>query len=120
MKQSVDMLLVSDLVLYYYEAIDACGHSYGPESDRVYREMRLLDGHLEYLLESLDRRRLADQVNIYIVSDHGMTTVRGENLGMALVRKSLTDKIDRLVTGFFHDSMKYLYAKNPKDIDRYS
>jgi len=59
------------LTLYLSE-VDGAGHSNGPNSSAVRRAVRRADADLGRLLRGLERRHLADTVNIVIVSDHGM------------------------------------------------
>jgi predicted AlkP superfamily pyrophosphatase or phosphodiesterase len=59
------------LTLYFNE-VDAAGHNNGPNSSAVRTAVRRADGHLGRLLRGLERRQLADKVNIVIVADHGM------------------------------------------------
>src|SRR5262245_52515997 len=60
------------LLTLYINDVDGAGHSNGPGSDAVRSAVRRADGYLGRLLRGLERRRLADTVNIVIVSDHGM------------------------------------------------
>jgi len=59
----------------YFEDTDSAGHDEGPESTAVREAIRRADGYLGRLLRGLDRRGLADTVNIIVVSDHGMAAV---------------------------------------------
>jgi predicted AlkP superfamily pyrophosphatase or phosphodiesterase len=56
----------------YFSEVDAAGHNSGPDSTAVRAAVRRVDGHLGRLLRGLERRHLADRVNIVLVSDHGM------------------------------------------------
>ncbi|RWS00165.1 ectonucleotide pyrophosphatase/phosphodiesterase family member 6-like isoform X1, partial [Dinothrombium tinctorium] len=62
------------LSLLYYEPVDHMGHSYGPDSNETLHSVRVIDGILLRLLENINKRKLSDILNVYIVSDHGMAT----------------------------------------------
>ncbi len=56
----------------YFEAVDEAGHDYGPDSPQLAAALTRVDHALGLLLQGLDARGIADQVNIVVVSDHGM------------------------------------------------
>lgn len=62
-------------ITLYFEDTDSAGHSSGPDSGAVREAIRRADGYLGRLLRGLDRRTIADHVNIVVVSDHGMAAV---------------------------------------------
>ncbi|XP_023240187.1 ectonucleotide pyrophosphatase/phosphodiesterase family member 6-like [Centruroides sculpturatus] len=63
------------LVQVYYESVDHKGHKYGPDSDERKEAFRSIDRLLYELQEEITKRGLEDQVNLVVVSDHGMTLV---------------------------------------------
>jgi predicted AlkP superfamily pyrophosphatase or phosphodiesterase len=63
------------LLLTYFSDADDAGHRFGPESPELTAALLRLDRALERLLAGLDARGLTGQVNIVLVSDHGMATV---------------------------------------------
>ncbi len=63
------------LITLYFEDTDTAGHADGPESSAVREAIRRADGYLGRLLRGLERRGLADAVNLVVVSDHGMAAV---------------------------------------------
>ena len=63
------------LITLYFEDTDTAGHDDGPESSAVREAIRRADGYLGRLLRGLERRGLADAVNLMVVSDHGMAAV---------------------------------------------
>ncbi|XP_074603685.1 glycerophosphocholine cholinephosphodiesterase ENPP6-like [Brevipalpus obovatus] len=67
------------LALIYYEAVDATGHAFGPESSDRVEAMRDLDEILYHLQEQIESRNLSETVNTVVVSDHGMLMVETEN-----------------------------------------
>ncbi|XP_076030094.1 glycerophosphocholine cholinephosphodiesterase ENPP6-like [Oratosquilla oratoria] len=68
-----------DFVQVYVAHADAVGHRHGPDSRQRKRAIRELDEALAHLMNLLDCRGLTDEVNIVIVSDHGMTTTDPKN-----------------------------------------
>lgn len=64
----------------YFEDTDEAGHNYGPESSQVREAIMRADAYLGRLVQGLERRSLLDQVNIVVVSDHGMAAVRNDRV----------------------------------------
>lgn len=62
-----------DFVQVYTEHTDHTGHNTGPDSPDIKQAVRDLDDVLMYLMNEIEKRNLANAVNIVIVSDHGMT-----------------------------------------------
>ncbi len=56
----------------YFSDVDHAGHDFGPDAPQVAEAIRTVDGYLGRLVEGLKARRLYDQVNLIVVSDHGM------------------------------------------------
>jgi predicted AlkP superfamily pyrophosphatase or phosphodiesterase len=59
----------------YFSDVDDAGHASGPDSDEVKNAVAKVDRDLGYLIAGLKTRGIFDQVNLIIVSDHGMATV---------------------------------------------
>lgn len=53
--------------------LDSAGHKYGPNSPQVAATIGKLNNDIGYLIEKLDEAGIWPNVNIIIVSDHGMT-----------------------------------------------
>jgi predicted AlkP superfamily pyrophosphatase or phosphodiesterase len=56
----------------YFHHVDTAGHDYGPDSPEVNGAIQKVDGALGLLLLGLRARGIEKQVNIIVVSDHGM------------------------------------------------
>ena len=67
------------LIMSYWAGADSVAHRYGPDDQRVARQIARQDRQLQRLLEGLDSLQLWDRATLLLVSDHGMTTV-GANL----------------------------------------
>jgi predicted AlkP superfamily pyrophosphatase or phosphodiesterase len=63
------------LILTYFSDVDHAGHESGPDSNEVRQAVAEVDTALKRLVDGLKSRRIFDQVNIIIVSDHGMLRV---------------------------------------------
>ncbi|KAM4621783.1 glycerophosphocholine cholinephosphodiesterase ENPP6 isoform 2-T2 [Polymixia lowei] len=63
----------ADMAAVYYEKIDVEGHHFGPESHQVRRAVRQLDLAMQTLNKKIKEKHMADQLNIVMFSDHGMT-----------------------------------------------
>ena len=63
------------LVTLYFDEPDHTGHSFGPlspENEKVIKKMDILMGELS---SKLDRLPIGKEINLIIVSDHGMTEI---------------------------------------------
>ncbi|MDE1145590.1 MAG: ectonucleotide pyrophosphatase/phosphodiesterase [Azospirillaceae bacterium] len=56
----------------YFDQVDHAEHQTGPDSAETNAALAQVDQALARLVDGLKRRGLADQVNLVIVSDHGM------------------------------------------------
>ncbi len=63
------------LITLYFEDVDHAGHDYGPVFSAVDTAVIRVDAALGLLVKGLEARGILDDVNIIIVSDHGMATV---------------------------------------------
>jgi predicted AlkP superfamily pyrophosphatase or phosphodiesterase len=61
------------MLTLYFHHVDTAGHEFGPESPEVNGVMNQVDGAIGLLLQGLRARGIEKQVNIIVVSDHGMT-----------------------------------------------
>ncbi len=64
--------------MYFSDADDA-GHRYSPDSAETREAVLKVDTALKRLLDGLRVRKIEKQVNLIIVSDHGMATVDQQN-----------------------------------------
>jgi predicted AlkP superfamily pyrophosphatase or phosphodiesterase len=56
----------------YFSTTDDVGHEFGPDAEETRYAALEVDDYLARLVDGLKRRGIYDQVNIIIVSDHGM------------------------------------------------
>jgi predicted AlkP superfamily pyrophosphatase or phosphodiesterase len=59
----------------YFEDTDTAGHDFGPDSPQVRDAITSDDRHLGRLVDGLTRRGLLDQIDLVVVSDHGMAAI---------------------------------------------
>nr|XP_037280137.1 glycerophosphocholine choline phosphodiesterase ENPP6-like isoform X1 [Rhipicephalus microplus] len=121
-----------DLAMLYYEGPDAEGHRNGPESEGTYDAVKKVDRYLWNLQLSLQREDLLEEVNIIVVSDHGMTRTSPEStrhIDMdALVNERdvhiMLDKGPFAMLhpkpGRDHEVLKNLLIKKPKGLSVYT
>jgi len=64
----------------YFSKVDTYGHRFGPESDSTASAVKEVDGYIGYLTKELKSRGLKEDLNIIIVSDHGMASVSQEKV----------------------------------------
>ncbi|XP_062855841.1 glycerophosphocholine cholinephosphodiesterase ENPP6 isoform X2 [Trichomycterus rosablanca] len=65
----------ADMAAVYYENIDVEGHHFGPQSQEVQRAVRSLDVAFQTLNQKIKEKKLQDELNIMMFSDHGMTDI---------------------------------------------
>ncbi len=63
------------LLTLYFEDLDNAGHRYGPGSRQVRDAVAGVDRELGRLLDGIDALPHGDQVNVIVVSDHGMIRI---------------------------------------------
>ncbi|XP_068570222.1 glycerophosphocholine cholinephosphodiesterase ENPP6 isoform X2 [Cebidichthys violaceus] len=64
------------LAAIYYEKIDVEGHHFGPESHQVRTAVQQLDLAIQTLNRKIKEKKMVNQLNIMIFSDHGMTKLQ--------------------------------------------
>lgn len=76
-EQVVDWLMLPEeerphwITLYFSEP-DYTGHAYGPNSEELNDELRMMDYYFSTLLEGLVEKNILNCVNIILLSDHGL------------------------------------------------
>ncbi len=69
-----------DFGTLYFSFVDSRGHRYGPDSEEVVEAIKEADELVGYIINQLKSLELFGNVNIMIVSDHGMAEVSRERL----------------------------------------
>lgn len=70
----------ANLAVIYHNQPDFRAHDFGPFSREVRKELQIIDHHLKHLFTRLEQLNLLPELNIIILSDHGMSEVKRENL----------------------------------------
>ncbi|WP_296704728.1 alkaline phosphatase family protein [Algoriphagus sp.] len=100
------------MITMYFSDMDDVGHTYGPGNDNLlFSRLERLDQELGALFEGV--KSLDKEVNIIVVSDHGMADVPLENY-IAL------DEITNGVSGRIVNSgaLAHIYLDDPKDREK--
>ncbi len=68
-----------DLIMAYMEQPDGNGHRYGPQSKQTRQAVALVDSLLQSLYDRIRQLPDGHEVNLIVVSDHGMAWVPGDH-----------------------------------------
>ncbi|MDA3814701.1 MAG: ectonucleotide pyrophosphatase/phosphodiesterase [Candidatus Cloacimonetes bacterium] len=68
------------LVMLYFDEPDSDGHKYGPENPDLIPTIEYMDDILGYILVGINKLDIADEINLVLVSDHGMTTISQDRI----------------------------------------
>ena len=63
------------LTMLYFSEPDYTGHEYGPNSNEVNKSVIEMDSIFGYLIDELSRTKVYKNLDIIVVSDHGMSDV---------------------------------------------
>jgi predicted AlkP superfamily pyrophosphatase or phosphodiesterase len=69
-----------DFLTLYFSRVDSRGHGDGPASPAVMDAAAEIDDQLGRLLDALESKGRLDEINIVLVSDHGMSAVDPERV----------------------------------------
>ena len=67
-------------VAAYMEHVDKAGHKYGPDSPEYAAALRQVDAAIGLLIDGMTADGSLDNTNIVVVSDHGMATVKQDQV----------------------------------------
>lgn len=70
----------ADFATLYFSDVDSRGHSFGSQSAEVDEAVVLADSLLGYLLNSVENMGLQNELNIIVLSDHGMAELSEERV----------------------------------------
>ncbi len=68
------------IVTLYFSDVDSQGHRYGPFAEETERAVNHVDAMIGRLLAGLETRGIVDEVNLIIVSDHGMSETSADRV----------------------------------------
>jgi predicted AlkP superfamily pyrophosphatase or phosphodiesterase len=66
------------MLTMYFSSVDTAGHNFGPDSSELTAALQRVDTMIGRLLDALKARGIEKQINIIIVSDHGMAPTAPE------------------------------------------
>ncbi len=72
--------VAADFATLYFSDVDSRGHSYGPDSPEVDEAVREVDETLGHLIDRLEEIGLWPDINLIVVSDHGMAELDDEKV----------------------------------------
>lgn len=99
------------MITLYFSDMDDVGHAYGPHNDeQLSKSLKQLDHELGILFKGLESVNL--DIQIFIVSDHGMVDVPKQNL---LNLDHISEGIAAKVVN--NGAMAQLYLENPLEIE---
>ena len=64
------------MITLYFEDVDSTTHSEGVGAPLMVQAVRRVDGYLDRLLTGIDALPFADQIYLFVVSDHGLSNYR--------------------------------------------
>ncbi|XP_076308138.1 ectonucleotide pyrophosphatase/phosphodiesterase family member 5-like [Tachypleus tridentatus] len=102
-------------VLYFHEP-DSAGHKYGVFSSEVEKTVKTVDETLGYILDKLEQTKLLKEVNLIIVSDHGMTNVTLDYKHIIALNQSLNLEQDVQIIADYGPVAAILPKKGKEDI----
>ena len=67
------------MITLYFSDVDDAGHAFSPDSEETKYAVLNVDAYIERLVSGLKARKIDKNVNVIIVSDHGMAPVNLKN-----------------------------------------
>ncbi len=67
------------MITLYFSDVDDAGHAFSPDAEETKYAVQNVDGYVERLMRGLKARKIDKNVNVIIVSDHGMAPVNLKN-----------------------------------------
>ena len=95
------------LVLLYFSEPDHTGHGYGPFSKQTRKEVRSMDKILGRLRQKLSRLPIASQIDLIVLSDHGMADLSPERC-ISVDKHLKKEWMERIIFG----TPTSIYSKN--------
>src|SRR5438105_2812101 len=96
---------VPDFSLLWLSEPDLSEHNYAPGSPQALAAIKTVDHDLAIVLGALERKRVRDSTDIFVVSDHGFSTIRRSIDVVALLNKP-----------GFHAAKEFSETPQPGDI----
>ena len=100
------------LVMLYFDEPDSDGHKYGPENPDLIPTIKYMDKVLGYILDGIKKLNIADEINLVLVSDHGMTTISQDRI---IYLDAHVSDMDAIFT-FTGDPVAQIHFKEQNDV----
>ena len=111
------------LITLYFSITDDLGHKYGPNSKEIEQGVKDIDSTIGDLVSKLNKLDL-DNVNIIVVSDHGMLEVDLENLinleELIPSDMNMTQSFPAMIYSDNSERVDSLYQSLAKDTSRFN
>src|SRR5438067_11534748 len=96
---------VPDFSLLWLSEPDLSEHNYAPGSPEALAAIKAVDDDLAMVLSALEKKKVRDSTDIFVVSDHGFSTIRRSIDVVALLNKA-----------GFHAAQEFSETPRPGDI----
>ena len=96
---------VPDFSLLWLSEPDLAEHNFAPGSPQAIAAIKAVDDDLAVLLSALEKKKVRDSTDIFVVSDHGFSTIRRSIDVVALLNKA-----------GFHAAKEFSEKPSPGDI----
>ena len=103
--------------MIYWEATDSMGHKFGPRSKEALEAVKLLDRTLGRLMLKINELKMRDNVNVMLVSDHGMYEIDGTKTNVVEISKVINK--DDIIISHGWDARISLFVKKDKIDETY-
>ena len=100
------------LVMLYFHEPDSAGHKFGPENPDLITTIEYMDDILGYILNGINNLDIADEINLVLVSDHGMTTISQDRI---IYLDDHVSDMDAIFT-YTGDPVAQIHLKEPNDV----
>jgi predicted AlkP superfamily pyrophosphatase or phosphodiesterase len=94
-------------IMCYFNEPDHSGHIHGPFGKKTYDVIQNLDSLLGYFMQELSKLDIAGQVNVIVLSDHGMADV--DSAKNRYIEKKIAEKYIERMEGSSQSA--YIYPK---------
>ena len=102
------------LIMLYFSEPDHTGHNVGAIHPDIYIKVTEMDALLGYLMERLEKLKIFDKLDMFVVSDHGMADVSSNRLIV------LDDYISRIDDIYINGSGSHVQFDFKKDQEIYA
>lgn len=106
------------LMLTHFVSVDTFAHAYGPGSPEARWGLELADRYLGDLLAGYERAGLGPQLNVVVVSDHGMLAIRKGFSPSDLFAKRLSARDRQALEVVYNGHVMMFYVTEPSQVRR--